>query len=157
MDRFTDLTRRLVAGEVPGVRRVAIVGSPAERELCAPLLVPFAADPRVIDLVGKTTVGQLLALVERCSLLVGCDSAAVHMAVGFDRPFVALYGPTRVERVGPYGRTSHVVQRLIPGDSRDHKDDEAGQTLMRRISVDDVIDCARPQLTTLPPPASVSA
>jgi ADP-heptose:LPS heptosyltransferase len=146
MDRFADLTRRLLAGEVPGVRRVAIVGSPAEREQCAALLAPFARDQRILDLVGHTTVGQLLALIEKCSLLVGCDSAAVHMAVGFERPFVALYGPTRVERVGPYGRTSHVVQRLIPGDSRDHKDDEAGQILMRRITVEDVLDCARPQM-----------
>ncbi|HMN40025.1 MAG TPA: glycosyltransferase family 9 protein [Phycisphaerales bacterium] len=146
MDRFAELVRRLLAGAVPGVHRVAIVGSPAERGQCGPLLGPFAEDARVVDLVGTTSVGQLLALVERCSLLVGCDSAAVHMAVGFDRPFVALYGPTRVERVGPYGRTSHVVQRLIPGDIRDHKNDEAGQILMHRIGVEDVLDCARPQM-----------
>ncbi len=156
MDRFAELVRRLIAGDIPGIHRVAIVGSPAEREQCAPLLGPLADDPRVVDMVGKTSVGQLLALIERCSLLVGCDSAAVHMAVGFDRPFVALYGPTRVERVGPYGRTSHVVQRLIPGDSRDHKDDEAGQVLMRRISIEDVLDCARPQMSPHQSP-SVSA
>jgi lipopolysaccharide heptosyltransferase I len=152
MERFAELARRLLSGELGRrIGHVAVVGSPPEREQCAELLSLAKNDSRIIDLVGETSVGQLLALIERSSLLIGCDSAAVHMAVGFDRPFVALYGPTRVERVGPYGRSSHVVQRLIPGDSRDHKDDEAGQILMRRITVEDVLECARAQ--TQPAPA----
>lgn len=146
LERFADLAGRLIAGELGGIRRVVLVGSPSEREQCGPLLDLAASDERVIDLVGKTSVGQLMALVARCALLVGCDSAAVHMAVGFDRPLVALYGPTRVDRVGPYRRSAHAVQRLIPGDSRDHKDTEAGQILMRRITVDDAIEAARAQL-----------
>ncbi|HVU64993.1 MAG TPA: glycosyltransferase family 9 protein [Phycisphaerales bacterium] len=146
MERFASLARRLLAGELGRpISRIAVVGSPSERDQCAELLLLAGSEPRIVDLVGRTTVGQLLALIERCPLLIGCDSAAVHMAVGFDRPFVALYGPTRVERVGPYGRSSHVVQRLIPGDSRDHKDDAAGQVLMRRITVEDVLECARAQ------------
>ena len=74
------------------------------------------------------------------------DIATLRHQLGFDRPLVALYGPTRVERVGPYGRSAHVVQRLIPGDSRDHKDAAAGQVLMRRIGVEDVLELARSQM-----------
>ncbi len=146
LERFAELTRRLIAGDVPGISRVALVGSPSEREQGAELIEAFAGDGRVVDLIGRTSVGQLMAVIERCSLLVGCDSAAVHMAVGFHRPLVALYGPTRVERVGPYGRSAHVVQRLIPGDARDHKDEAAGQVMMNRITVQDIIDCARTQI-----------
>jgi lipopolysaccharide heptosyltransferase I len=140
-DRFRDLARRLLAEAPLGVRRVVVVGAEHERSQIGALLGPAAGDGRVLDLVGRTNVGQFMAVIERSALLVGCDSAAVHMAVGFDRPMAALYGPTRVERVGPWGRSAHVVQRLIPGDSRDHKDAAAGQKLMRRISVDDVMEC----------------
>jgi heptosyltransferase-1/heptosyltransferase-2 len=146
LERFADLTRRLIVGDVAGIHRVVLVGSPSEREQGGTLIEAFEGDARVVDMIGRTSVGQLMALVESASLLVGCDSAAVHMAVGFHRPLVALYGPTRVERVGPYGRSAHVVQRLIPGDSHDHKDAAAGQLMMNRISVRDVIDCALTQI-----------
>jgi heptosyltransferase I len=146
LERFAELAGRLVSGDVPGVRRVVLVGSPSEREQSAELIEAFRGDARVTDLIGQTSVGQLMAIIESGTLLVGCDSAAVHMAVGFHRPFVALYGPTRVERVGPYGRSAHVVQRLIPGDSHDHKDAAAGQVMMNRIQVQDVIDCALTQI-----------
>lgn len=145
-ERFADLAARLLRGAFAGVERLVIVGAASEREQCGALLKMAEEDPRVIDLVGSTSIGQLMALIERSTLLVGCDSAAVHMAVGFNRPMAALYGPTRVDRVGPYRRSSHVVQRLIPGDLMNHKDTEAGQRLMRRISVDDVIDCLRAQI-----------
>ncbi len=147
LERFAELCRRLVGGAVPGIHRVVLVGSPSEREQGSALIDSLRGERGVVDLIGRTTVGQLMALVEGCGLLVGCDSAAVHMAVGFKRPLVALYGPTRVERVGPYGRSAHVVQRLIPGDVRDHKDAAAGQVMMNRIGVDDVLESARTQLT----------
>ena len=146
-ERFAELARRLVGGAVHGVRRVALVGSPSEREQAGTLIDSLRGEHGVVDLIGQTTVGQLMALVEMGGLLVGCDSAAVHMAVGFRRPLVALYGPTRVERVGPYGRSAQVVQRLIPGDLHDHKDGAAGQVMMNRISVEDVLESARAQVT----------
>lgn len=145
-DRFVELTRRLLAGESGfAIESVAIVGSSGEREQCAALLNAARSDSRVIDLVGKTSIGELMAVVEASTLLVGCDSAAVHMGVGFARPMAALYGPTRVDRVGPFGRAGHVVQRLIPGDVMNHKDEAAGRVLMHRIQVDDVIDCLTAQ------------
>lgn len=145
MDRFASLAKALLDRRVLGCDRVVLVGAMSEREQCGELLALAAREPRVIDLIGATSIGQLMALIERSALLIGCDSAAVHMAVGLNRPLCALYGPTRVERVGPYNRSAHVVQRLIPGDVMDHKDEAAGRVLMDRISVEDVLDCLRVQ------------
>jgi ADP-heptose:LPS heptosyltransferase len=92
----------------------------------------------VIDRVGRTSVGELMALIERAALVVANDSAALHMAVGMQRPIVALFGPTRTERVGPYGREADVLQHVTVYDRRDHKDDRAGRELMERIAVDEV-------------------
>jgi ADP-heptose:LPS heptosyltransferase len=88
--------------------------------------------------MGKTSVGELMSLVGNSALVIGNDSACLHMAVGFDRPLVGLYGPTRVDLVGPYGRSHQVVQRVGPGDTLDHKDARAGACLMARITVEDV-------------------
>lgn len=136
VDRFAALVSGLLA-EVGGP--VAVVGGPKEREQCGPLIEMAQADPRVLDLIGKTSVGELMAVIERARLVVCNDSAVAHMAVGFDRPMVALYGPTRVERVGPFRRETDVIQHARPGDRFRHKDSETSHDMMRRIGVDEVL------------------
>ena len=93
----------------------------------------------VIDAIGRTSIATLMALVERSSLVIGSDSACVHMAVGFDRPLVALYGPTDVAKVGPYQKEGAVVQCLRAGDRFDHKDEALGREMMGRIATEDVL------------------
>ena len=140
-ERYLELARHLLA-TTP--HPIAVVGGPGERTQCASLLRLCKAEPRAADLVGKTDVGSLLAIIERARLVVANDSAALHMAVGFDRPIVALFGPTDTGRVGPYGRTGDVIQHPDP-DRTDHKRD-AGAITMRQISVREVIDACRRRL-----------
>jgi len=140
MERFGSLATRLLDDGL--VDRVAIVGASGEREQCAPLGQLAARDSRVVDLVGATSVGGLMAAVERAAIVVANDSAALHMAVGFDRPLVALFGPTRIDRVGPYGRAHDVIQKVRPGERLDHKDDRLGRGLMQRITLEEVLEAA---------------
>jgi ADP-heptose:LPS heptosyltransferase len=136
IDRFADLTGRLLD---TGPGPIAIVGGPGEEEQCKPLLDRFAGESRVINLVGRTRIGVLMGVIERARVVVANDSAALHMAAGFGRPVVALFGPTAVARVGPYEREADVIQHLEPGDMLDHK--AAGHVqLMERISVEEVVD-----------------
>lgn len=125
---------------------VVLVGAEHERAQCAPLLELSRRRRHVVDLIGSTSIGSLMALVSRASLVIGSDSACIHMAVGFDRPLVALYGPTDASRVGPYKRERSVVQRLEPGDQFDHKDEPRGRAMMERITVDDVVQKAAEEL-----------
>jgi lipopolysaccharide heptosyltransferase I len=126
---------------------VAIVGSSSEREQCGVLIERAKQEPRIIDLVGSTSVGQLMALIEHSAIVLANDSAALHMAVGFDRPCVGLYGPTRLSLVGPYigarepaARSRvEVVQHVEPDDHFDHKSEGLGSVMMARISVAEVL------------------
>jgi ADP-heptose:LPS heptosyltransferase len=136
-DRFAGLARELLARG--GFEAVVLVGARNEREQIAPLLRLAEGDRRVIDLVGETSIGRLMAIVERAALVVANDSAALHMAVGFDRPLIALYGPTRVDLVGPYGHADRVVQHVRPGDVMDHKNAAAGRAMMDRIALEEVV------------------
>ncbi|MEO1008432.1 MAG: glycosyltransferase family 9 protein [Planctomycetota bacterium] len=133
-DRFADLAERLM-------RRtdatIAVVGGVDEGEQCPALLALARRERRVLDLVGGTTIGRLMAVVARGDLVIANDSAALHMAVGFDRPLVALFGPTLTHLVGPYGREADVLQHATPGHTAAHKD-PANAAMMRTISVDEV-------------------
>jgi len=132
-ERFAELAKHLRARGV----NVAVVGASGEQTQIGPVLSLAELDTGVTSFVGATHVGQLMALIEQAALVVANDSAALHMAVGFDRPLVALYGPTRVHRVGPYGREKDVIQHASPNEISSHKD--ASQVrLMERITLEEV-------------------
>jgi ADP-heptose:LPS heptosyltransferase len=143
-ERFAELARALLRRD--DLDAVAFVGAASEADQCAPLLDLARTEPRLINLLGRTSVGQLLAVVSQAALVVANDSAALHMAVGFDRPMVALFGPTRREAVGPYGRDADVLQHIQPGDRLDHKHAPSGAALMARIGFDEVARAAAQRL-----------
>lgn len=148
VDRYRSLVRRLLDQSLADA--VVIVGAAGERDQCAPALDVASQDDRLIDLVGATTVDELMAVIEASSLVVANDSAAMHMAVGFDRPLVALLGPTDASLAGPYRRPDAVVQRLEPGDrltARASKDEPRGLEMMQRITVEDALETCRAALT----------
>lgn len=138
-DRFARVIEAMLGAD-GGVEAVAVVASETERDQCRAVLELCARDDRVVDLVGRTSVGGLMAVIEASRFVLANDSAALHMAVGFDKPLVALFGPTRIDRVGPYGREGDVVQAEAPGAGVTHKNAVAGRALMARISTERVIE-----------------
>lgn len=138
-ERFAQVARELLARR--RVERVIVVGAPGERGQCPACLALASDHPLVTDRVGSTSVAMLMALIARASLVIANDSAAVHMAVGFARPTVALYGPTDTNRVGPYRLDSCVIQHRRPEDPIDHKNDAYAE-LMARITSDEVLEAA---------------
>ncbi len=137
---LADRLRREITGPM------VVVGGPGEQPQCAPLLDRASLHEGIIDLVGATSVGQLMAIIERSRLVIANDSAALHMAVGFDRPLVGLFGPTDISRVGPYGRDTDVLQHIESDQTFDHKN-EANALLMERIEVDEVFSAATRRLS----------
>lgn len=141
IERYAALVRELLlrAGEW-GVERVMVVGLESERAYCRAVTEIGAGDARVVDLVGKTSISRLMAVIERAALVVCNDSAAMHMATAFARPMVALLGPTRAEISGPYGRPEAVVSGWRAGDEGvRHRDVARGRAIMDRITVEEAL------------------
>ena len=125
---------------------VVILGAPSEENQLGPLfdaLRESESHPVTIhNYVGKTSIGQTMALIERSDLLIANDSAPLHMAIGFDTPCVGLFGPTDIRSVGPYQRPEVCVQKYDPViDGPVHyRDAQLGDQLMRRITIEDVLE-----------------
>jgi lipopolysaccharide heptosyltransferase I len=128
-------------------KTIVIVGSRAEAASIQPLLELATKHSCIRSFVGDTNLAELMNLIEHSSLVVANDSAALHIAVGFHRPTVALFGPTRIDHVGPYQRDDDVIQHLRPDDRFNHKDTASGQSMMDRISVAEVLDAVRAKVT----------
>jgi heptosyltransferase-1/heptosyltransferase-2 len=148
-DRFAEIIRWMLDGPRPGeptpprVERIVIAGTKSERADIKSLLDLSKTNPRIVDRVGSTSIGQLMALIEASTFVLANDSAAIHMAVGFDRPGIALYGPTLTHEDGPY--TGHhpaqpivVLQHLNPGETISPKDEARAVALMQRITTEEV-------------------
>jgi len=54
-----------------------------------------------INLAGKTSLTQLIALLQRADLLISGDSGPLHMGVACGTPIVGIYGPTNPALGGP--------------------------------------------------------
>jgi len=137
-ERWAHLVRPLLDR---GIGRIFLIGSPAEREQVGACIPDGAESDAVVNLVGRTSLAGTLSLISEAALVVANDSAPLHMAVGYGRRFVGLFGPTDPARVGPYGGDLHVVRPALTAEesSWSFKDEQA-RSIMGRISVSQVIE-----------------
>ncbi|MBO1519885.1 glycosyltransferase family 9 protein [Oceanisphaera pacifica] len=82
--------------------QVMLIGSPAEQE--KKLAADIAAlTPHITEnLVGKTSLPQLLALIDKARLVVAPDTGPTHMATLMGTPVLGLYAHHNPARTGPY-------------------------------------------------------
>ena len=63
------------------------------------------------NLVGKDTLLEMLATLQRATVLVSPDSGPAHMATTVGTPVIGLYAATNPERSGPYHSRPWCVNR----------------------------------------------
>jgi lipopolysaccharide heptosyltransferase II len=67
----------------------------------------------MINLVGKTSLAELTAVLKHATAAIGPDSGPGHLAAAVGTPYVALFGPTSPKRTAPYGCEHLVVQASL--------------------------------------------
>ncbi|MDT8317987.1 MAG: lipopolysaccharide heptosyltransferase II [bacterium] len=122
--------------------KVILIGSPAERDTGNTIL--DLAKNKPVDLIGKTGLSDLVAVIDRCSLLIGNDSAPGHIAAARSVPVVSIFGPTAPSfGYAPYGKNVQIVEKEIPCRPCHHhgpmKCPEGHFRCMRDIRVEDVM------------------
>lgn len=87
---------------------ILIFGGPSDRELGETISGMMAAP--AIDLSGRTSLGQAMALIDRCDAFVTNDSGLMHVAAALNTPLVAIFGSTNFTTTSPYSDTSRIVR-----------------------------------------------
>lgn len=67
----------------------------------------------LINMAGKTTLPQLVALLHRADLLISGDSGPIHMASALGTPIIGIYGPTNPLLSGPMSPDDIVLRSPI--------------------------------------------
>ena len=95
----------------------------------------------LINLVGKTSIPELVAVLKAASAGVGPDSGPGHLSAAVGTPYVSLFGPTSPKRAAPYKCEHLVVQPGINCVScYKKKCPDLDRLCMRRISVESVLE-----------------
>lgn len=85
-----------------GGHQVVLLGDKSKAPMGA-ALTEHARGANVLDLSGKTTLSELVALIKGATVCVGPDSGPGHIAGALGTPHITLFGPTPVVRNSPRG------------------------------------------------------
>lgn len=81
---------------------IVLVGGPEEAALRQSVLSAMRHRAQVIDLGGRTSLEELGAVLQACTLFVGNDSGLGHLASSVGTPVVGVFGPTDPRAYGPF-------------------------------------------------------
>ncbi|MGD8795401.1 MAG: glycosyltransferase family 9 protein [Thiohalophilus sp.] len=81
-----------------------------EREL-ANEIVALTGSQQLVDLVGRTSLKQLLVILENAVGMIAPDSGPAHMATTVNTPVIGLYACTNAERARPYLSKEWTINR----------------------------------------------
>ena len=82
--------------------KVILSGGRTELELDYGRIISRLAGRGVVNLIGQTTLKQLLALIAASDVLLCPDSGPAHMATAVGTPVIGLYATSNPDRTGPY-------------------------------------------------------
>lgn len=127
---------------------VVLCGGPSAMEKKLAQEIASECDFEPFNLVGKTSLKQLLAVLKSAKMVLAPDTGPLHMAVTVGTPVIGLYVHSNPKRTGPYHCQKYVVsgyedilQQQTGSDSQQHCWGKRvkGENLMALISVDEVI------------------
>jgi len=120
---------------------VVVVGSAAETPLAGEIETEMRNPP--VNLAGKTTVRELMALLSLSSFLITNDSGPMHIGAALGVPLVAIFGPTDWRRTSPWSGRAKVVRAQIDCSPCRLRVCDRGHECMLGVTPGMVVDAAR--------------
>ncbi|RBP47423.1 lipopolysaccharide heptosyltransferase II [Roseimicrobium gellanilyticum] len=111
LERFAEVARRLSA-TWPDVEWI-FFGAPNEKAM-GEELSRLLTGVKHTNLVGKTSLSELIAQLRACSLLLTNDTGTMHLAASLGVPTVSIFGSTEPVLTGPLGAQHRVVRYHVP-------------------------------------------
>ena len=145
INKYIQLIQRILS-EYPVT--IVLTGSHNEYERTQ-LIIDQCNDfsPYVRNLAGKTSLGELAAIFKSCRLLIGSDSAGMHIAAAVGTPTVIIFGPSAPASWAPRGEEHAIVQKnmtCVPCRRKGCDDTEVSRCI-EELDVNEVFTIVRSQ------------
>lgn len=128
---------------------VVLTGGPGALDQTLSVSINAHTSAVTRDLIGKTSLQEMLAVLSEAALVIAPDTGPVHMATAAGTPVIGLYAHSNPRRTGPYNNLNNVVSvydtciaeqtgkswDTLPWGTR-----AKGSTLMSQILTADVVE-----------------
>jgi heptosyltransferase II len=139
-ERFAQLADRLVS---ECGADVIFFGSPGEKEISERIRTKMNSP--AISFVGETSPREFAALLASCSLFIGNDSGAMHVAAAVGLPVIGIFGSTDPSGTAPVTDQFTLVREPVSCSPCFLRKCPVDHRCMTRISVDSVLEAAMRQ------------
>jgi heptosyltransferase I len=119
---------------------VVLSGGPSALEASMGAAIEAAADRPLINLIGRDTLPQLVALLHRADVVLTPDSGPTHLANALGTPVIGLHACTWSKRSGPYNSLDLCVDKFAEAAQRYRNTTPEQLRWGTRIEQDGVMD-----------------
>jgi heptosyltransferase-2 len=144
-ERFAEVMTRLSAKH-----RVEwnLLGVEKDQEIGRQIEAGFQG-PGLRNWIGKTTLGELMDLLEGLDGLLTNDTGTMHLAAILGVPVVAIFGSTEPLATGPLGEGHRILRHAVPCGPCFRRECPLDFACMDRVSVEEVEAALEEQLRAM--------
>lgn len=136
-DRFADVASRLAETYSA---KVLLFGGPGETDIAAE--IEQRLEGNCVNLAGKTSVREMMALIRCCTLFITNDSGPMHIAAAFQVPLVAIFGSTDHAGTAPFTENAVIVRKDVACAPCKLRECPTDHRCMTAVTAEDVVRAA---------------
>lgn len=103
-----------ILNEMPTVHVLMTGNMPHAVDMVKRIIARYKDSSRVVDAFGATTLRQMIGVLDRCKMVVSCDTGVVHALAGLKKPTIGIYSTVpAATRTGVY-ENSFSIQTAVP-------------------------------------------
>lgn len=124
--------------------KVLVTGGPSETELEFGRIIDANSSCDAVNLVGKTSLKELIAIIDQCDMVICPDSGPAHMATAMNTPAIGLFASTNPDRAGSYNSRQWEVNRYPEAARRFLQKEVTELPWGQRVRTPDAMDIITP-------------
>ena len=124
--------------------RLVILGGPGDRPEAQMVISRLQAP--ALDLVGRTDLRQVMAVLSGLDLLITNDSGLMHLAAALGAPLVAIFGSTDPAATGPFTPRATALRHPLPCSPCFKRTCATGYECLTAINVQEAAAAAKTRL-----------
>lgn len=118
--------------------KVIFFGDQREKDIATEIVKDSGITP--LNMTGKTTIRELMALIAHCRVFITNDSGPMHIAAALCVPVVAIFGSTDPLLTGPLGDRHMIIKKDVSCSPCFLRKCQTDLKCMDLIGVNDVLE-----------------
>jgi heptosyltransferase I len=119
---------------------IVLTGGPAKEERSFGDAIADSAHTSVTNLIGKSSLKQLQAILAAAHVVIAPDTGPAHMAAATGTPVIGLYASSNPQRTGPYSSLKWTVNKYPEALQKFEQQEVRNVAWGKRVRAAEVMD-----------------